>query len=154
MIFETCMKQTTLFAFLFLHVLYFNQIETKQTDGSWCEAQQFMWSTALMWSTAVMLSNFSGCQFVHLSLGNACFSFDVQWCGTQNSLCCFVVFAFKHGESEFSKKDVTVYMSWRATSKMSAWIISGGKKVWRLSQLGAWRNSFLPLCACEGWNSF
>ena len=33
MIFETCMKQTTLFAF-FLHVLYFNQIETKQTDGS------------------------------------------------------------------------------------------------------------------------
>ena len=33
MIFETCMKQTTLFAF-YLHVLYFNQIETKQTDGS------------------------------------------------------------------------------------------------------------------------
>ena len=27
------------------------------------------------------------------------------------TVCYFVVFAFKHGESEFSKKDVTVYMS-------------------------------------------
>ena len=34
MIFETCMKQTTLFAFLFCMCFIFNQIETKQTDGS------------------------------------------------------------------------------------------------------------------------
>ena len=128
MIFETCMNQTTLFAFLFCMCFISTKSKRKQTDGSWCEAQQFMWNTALMWSTAVMLNSFSGCQLMHFLLGVHVSVFDVQWCGTQNSLCYFVVFAFKHGESEFSKRDVTVYMSWRATSKMSAWIIPGGKR--------------------------
>ena len=34
MIFETCMKPNNFICVFVLHVLYFNQIETKQTNGS------------------------------------------------------------------------------------------------------------------------
>ena len=49
---------------------------------------------------------------MHLSLGNACFQFLMSSDVKHRTV--YVVswfFAFKHGESEFSKKDVTVYMS-------------------------------------------
>ena len=71
-----------------------------------------------------------------------------SWCGTQNSLCCILVFAFKHGEREFTAK-MSQHMFWRATSKMSEWKTSGDT-AGNLSGFCAWPDSFLPLVCVWG----
>ena len=145
-----------------------NPKQTKQTDGSWCEALKR--STAVnVTLTAFRCTSFRSACCLLLFLvcrrmrnANRQTAVDVtetnaklqySWCGTQNSLCCLLlVFAFKHGEREFTAK-MSQHMFWRATSKMSEWKTSGDT-AGNLSGFVLGRTLFFLWCVCEGWKQF
>ena len=131
---------TTLFAF-FVHVLYFNWTQNRRNKQTAVDVKHWKRSTAVdvtltasrctsFWSACCLLlvlvclwmRNANRQTAVDVTETNA--KLQYSWCGTQNSLCCILVFAFKHGEREFTAK-MSQHMFWRATSKMSEWKTSG-----------------------------
>ena len=137
-----------------LHVLYFNQIETKTNR------RQLMWSTAVHVKHCIDVKHSSDVkQFQWMSVDafsfrSACVSFwcPVMWNTEQFML--FRGFRFQARREWIQQERCHSLHVLTRDIKDVCMDNFRWQKVWRLSQLGAWRNSFLPLCACEGWNSF
>ena len=121
--------------------------QTKQTDGSWCEALKRSTAVDVTLTASRCTSFRSACclllfwfvsdcetqtdkrQLMSLKQTRNCSTVDVEH-RTVYVLFCF--FAFKHGEREFTAK-MSQHMFWRATSKMSEWKTFRWDDSWNLS---------------------
>ena len=160
---------TTLFAFLFVHVLYFNWTQINETNEQtavdvkhWNEARQLMWHLlhpdARRLGVHVIFFCFGLSPYAKRKQTNGSWchwnkretAVQLMWNTEQFML--YSGFAFKHGEREFTAK-MSQHMFWRATSKMSERKTSGDTTV-ETSQVQCLAELFSFSGVCEGWNSF
>ena len=136
-VFQTCMEQ--FYLRFCVHVLYFNWTQNRRNKQTavdvkhWNEARQLMWHllhpdarrlgvhVVFFWFVAECKTQTDKRQLMSLKQTRDASTVDVE----HRTVCVvFLVFAFKHGEREFTAK-MSQHMFWRATSKMSERKTSG-----------------------------
>ena len=161
------LHETALFAFFCACALFLTETQTNKQTA--VDVKHWKWNTAVdVTLTASRCTSFRSvcclllflvCRWmrnanrqtaVDVTETNRQTAVHLMWSTEQLML--ILVFAFKHGEREFTAM-MSQHMFWRATSKMSEWKTSGDT-AGSLSGFVLGRTLFFLWCVGEGWKQF